>query len=78
MALINELTKSVDDILNQEWNVRDGQVVPATEDVKCLIAKHVHFQAEVRSSQAQLFYLLAVSKTSPDNLTLLKLLNFVA
>src|SRR4051794_8728269 len=33
MALLNELTKNVDDILNQEWNIREGQVVPATEDV---------------------------------------------
>ena len=33
MALLDELSKNVDDIINQEWNIRDGQVVPSTENV---------------------------------------------
>ena len=33
MALKDDLAKAVDAILSQEWNVREGQVVPKTEDV---------------------------------------------
>jgi class 3 adenylate cyclase len=33
MALNDELSKEVDNILNQTWNVREGQVIPKTEDV---------------------------------------------
>ncbi len=33
MALVDELTTDVDNILNKEWDIRDGQVVPKTEDV---------------------------------------------
>src|SRR5437016_4133112 len=33
MALKDDLSSDVDRILRQEWNVRDGQVVPKTEDV---------------------------------------------
>jgi adenylate cyclase len=33
MSLTDDLSKDVDDILRQEWNIRDGQVVPKTEDV---------------------------------------------
>lgn len=33
MALADQLSTDVDDILRKEWNIRDGQVVPKTEDV---------------------------------------------
>lgn len=33
MSLADDVGKGVDSIINQEWNVRDGQVVPKTEDV---------------------------------------------
>jgi class 3 adenylate cyclase len=33
MSLTDELSQDVDSILRQEWNVREGQVVPKTEDV---------------------------------------------
>jgi class 3 adenylate cyclase len=33
MALTDELSQDVDSILRQEWNVREGQSVPKTEDV---------------------------------------------
>lgn len=33
MAIAEDLSAIVDTIINQEWNIRDGQVVPKTEDV---------------------------------------------
>ena len=33
MALVDELSQDVDSILRQEWNIREGKVVPKTEDV---------------------------------------------
>lgn len=33
MSLTDELSQGVDDILRQEWNIREGQVVPKTEDI---------------------------------------------
>jgi adenylate cyclase len=33
MALTDELSQDVDTILRQEWNVRDGQVVPTTDSI---------------------------------------------
>jgi adenylate cyclase len=33
MSVTTELESGVDDILSQTWNVRDGQVVPESEDV---------------------------------------------
>ncbi len=33
MALKDDLTASVDTILRQEWNIRNGQVVPTSQDV---------------------------------------------
>jgi adenylate cyclase len=33
MSLTDELSQDVDSILRQEWNIREGQVVPKTEDV---------------------------------------------
>ena len=33
MSLTDELSQDVDSILRQEWNIRDGQVVPKTEDI---------------------------------------------
>src|SRR3954467_7943877 len=33
MSLTDDLSRDVDGILRQEWNIRDGQVVPKTEDV---------------------------------------------
>jgi class 3 adenylate cyclase len=33
MALADELSQDVESILRQEWNIRDGQVVPKTADV---------------------------------------------
>lgn len=33
MSLTDQLSQDVDGILRQEWDIRDGQVVPKTEDV---------------------------------------------
>jgi adenylate cyclase len=33
MALADDVKNEVDGIISQEWNIRDGQVVPKTEDI---------------------------------------------
>jgi adenylate cyclase len=33
MALIDDLSSEVNDIINKEWSIRDGQVIPKTDDV---------------------------------------------
>ena len=33
MSTAPQLRLDVDNILNKQWNIRDGQIIPTTEDV---------------------------------------------